>query len=163
MGKSGNSDRCHFLGLLTHCGCFCSHAIRRCCFLEGAMTDLDSVSKSRGITLPTKVLTVKAMVFPVAIYICESWTIKKGWALKNWCFQIVVLEETHEGLLDFKEIKPVNPKDQSWLFLGRTDTEAEAPIIWPPDVKRPLTGKDSDAGKDARQKENRAVEHEVVR
>ena len=83
---------------------------------------------------------------------------KKGWALKNWCFQIVVLEETPEGLLDCKEIKPVNPKgDQPWVFLARTDTEAEAPILWPPDVIRWLTGKDSDAGKDGRQKENRAA------
>ena len=73
---------------------------------------------------------------------------KEGWALKNWCFQIVVLEKTLEGPLDRKELKPVSPKEnQSWIFFGRTDAEAEAPILWPPDVKSWLTGKDSDAGK----------------
>ena len=73
---------------------------------------------------------------------------QEGWALKNWCFQIVVLEKTLEGPLDRKELKPVSPKEnQSWIFFGRTDAEAEAPILWPPDVKSWLTGKDSDAGK----------------
>ena len=68
---------------------------------------------------------------------------KEGWALKNWCFQTVVLEKTLESSLDGKEIKPVNPKrNQQWIFIGRTDVEAEAPILWPPDAKSPLTGKD---------------------
>ena len=73
---------------------------------------------------------------------------KEGWASKNWCFQTVVLEKTLESSLDSKEIKPVNPKgNQLWIFIGRTDAEAEAPILWPPDAKSPLTGKDPDAGK----------------
>ena len=72
----------------------------------------------------------------------KSWTIKKGWGPKNWCFQAVVLEKTHESPLDCKEIKPVNPKgNQPWIFTGRTDAEAEAPILWPPDAKSWLTGK----------------------
>ena len=77
---------------------------------------------------------------------------KEGWAPKNWCFWSVVLEKTLESPLDCKEIKPVNPKgNQSWIFIGRTDTEAEAPILWPPDAKSWLTGTDPDAGKDWRQ------------
>ena len=91
----------------------------------------------------------------------ESWTIKKSWALKNWCFWTVVLEKTLESSLDCKEIKPVNPKGfQSWIFIGRTD--ADVPIFWLPDAKNWLTGKDSDAGKDWRQKEKRAAENEMV-
>ena len=73
----------------------------------------------------------------------------EGWVLKNLCFQIVVLEETLESPLDSKEIKPVNPKrNQSWIFIGRSDAEAEAPVLWPPDAKNWLIGKDPDAGKD---------------
>ena len=80
----------------------------------------------------------------------QTWEIdhKEGWAPKNWCFWTVVLEKTLESPLDYKEIKPVNPKgNQSWIFIGRTDAEAEAPILWPPDVKNWLIWKDSDAGK----------------
>ena len=100
------------------------------------MTNLDSILKSRDITLPTKVRLVKSRVFSVVMYECESWTIKKGWAQKNWCLGTVVLEKTLESPLDCKEIKPGNPKgNQSWIFIGRTDAEAEAPIFWPPDAK----------------------------
>ena len=89
---------------------------------------------------------------------------KKDWALKNCCFQIVVLENILENPLDYKEIKSVNPKgNQLWIFIGRTDAEAEATILWPPDMKSQLTGKVNDAGKDWRQKENRATEDEMVR
>ena len=88
---------------------------------------------------------------------------KKVWAPKNWCFQIVVLEKTLESPLDRKEIKPVNPKgNQSWLFIGRTYAEVEAPILGPSDAKRQLTGKDSDAGKDWGQKEKGETEGEMV-
>ena len=81
------------------------------------------------------------------MYRCESWTIKKGWALKNWFFQNVVLEKIFESPMDSKEIKPVNPKgNQPWIFIGKTD--AETPILWTPDVKSQLIGKDSDVGKD---------------
>ena len=79
---------------------------------------------------------------------------KEGWVPKNWCFWIVVLEKTPESHLDCKEFKPVNPKrNQPWIFIGRTDAEAEAPVLWPPDVKSQLTGKYPDAGKDRRQEE----------
>ena len=87
---------------------------------------------------------------------------KESWALKNWCFWTVVLEKTLESPVDRKEIKPVNPKgNQSWIFIGRTDTEAETPILWPPDVKNCLIWKDPDAGKDWRQ-EKGTTEDEMV-
>ena len=124
-----------------------NHEIKRHLLLgRRVMTNLDSIRKSRDITLPTKVRLVKAIVFPVVMYGCESWTIK------NWCFWAVVLEKTLKSPLDCKEIKPVHPKgDQSWIFIGRTDAEAEAPILWPPDVKSWLIRKDPDAGKYWRQ------------
>ena len=128
------------------------------------MTNLDSILKT-DITLPTKVHLVKAMVFPVVMYGCESWTVKKaeGWRI-NWCFWTVVLEKTLESPLDCKDIQPVYPKgDQFWVFIGRTDVEAETPMLWPPDAKSWLIGKDPDAGKDWGQEENRTTEDEMAR
>ena len=117
------------------------------------MTNLDKILKSRGITLPTKVHIVKAMVFPAAMYGYESWTVTESWALKNWYFWNVVLEKTLETPLGCKKIKPVNPKwNQFWIFIGRTDDEAEAPIPQLPDVEMGLIRKDLDTGKDWRQK-----------
>ena len=88
---------------------------------------------------------------------------KEGWAPKKWCFWTVVLEKTLESCLDSKEVQPVYPKgDQSWIFIGRTDAKAEAPILWPPDSKCRHTGKDPDAGKDWRQEEKEMTEDEVV-
>ena len=87
----------------------------------------------------------------------------EGWVPKNWCFWTVVLEKTLESPLDCKEIQPVHPKgNQSWIFFRRTDAEAEAPILWPPDAKNWLIGKDPDAGKDWRQEEKGMTEHEMV-
>ena len=87
---------------------------------------------------------------------------KESWAPKNWCFWTVVLEKTLESPLDCKEIKQVNPKgNQSWIFIGRTDAEAETPILWPPDAKNWFIGKDPDAGKDWRQ-EKGMTENEIV-
>ena len=88
---------------------------------------------------------------------------KVGWVLKNWCFQIVVLEKTLESPLDCKELKLVNPKgNQPWIFIERTDAEAEAPILWPPEAKSRHIGKDPDARKDRRQKEKGAAEDEMI-
>ena len=88
---------------------------------------------------------------------------KQSWGPKNWCFWTVVLEKTLERPLNCKEIKPVNPKgNQSWIFIGRTDADAEAPILWPPDVKNWVTGKGPDAGKDWRWKEKGMTEDEMV-
>ena len=101
------------------------------------------------------------MVFPVVMYGCEL-GYKESWALKNWCFWTVVLK-TLESPLDCKEIQPVTPKgNQSWIFIGRTDVEAETPILWPPDVKNWLTGKDPDARKDWRWEEKGTTEDEMV-
>ena len=98
-----------------------------------------------------KVCLVKAMVFPVVTYGCESWTIKKAECQRFDAF--VVLEKTLESPLNCKEIQPVHPKgNQSWIFIGRTDAEVETPILWPPNVKNWLIGKDPDAGKEWRQK-----------
>ena len=114
----------------------CSHEIKRCLLLgRKVMTNLDSILKSRDITLPTKVRLVKAVVFPVVMYGCESWAVKKAECQKIdtfelWCWRRL------ESLLDRKEIQSVHPKgDQSWVFIGRTDVEAETPILWPPHVK----------------------------
>ena len=102
------------------------------------------------------------MVLPVVMYWCESWTIN-SWALKNWCFWTVLLEKTLETPLDYKEIQPVHPKgDQSWIFIGRTDAEAETPILWLPDSKNWLIWKDPDAGKDWRREETGTTEDEMV-
>jgi len=129
---------------------------------RNVMTNLDSILKSRDITLPTKVHLVKAMVFPVVMYGCESWTIKKAEhqkidAFELWCWRRLL------SPLDCKKIQPVNPKrNQSWKFIGRTNAEAETPILWPPDVKNWLIGKNSDAGKDWRWEEKGMTEDEVV-
>ena len=89
---------------------------------------------------------------------------KESWAPKNWCFWIVVLEKILESPLDCKELQPVHPKgDQSWVFIGRTYVEAETPILWPPNAKNWLIGKDPDAGKDWRQEEKGTTEDEMVR
>ena len=112
--------------------------------------------------MPTKVHLVKALVFPVVMYGCESWTIKKAEHQRIDAL-VLVLEKTLESPLDCKEIQPVNPKgNQSWIFIGRTDAEAETPILWPPDVKNWLIGKDTDAGQDWRQEEKRMPEDEMV-
>ena len=124
------------------------------------MTNLDSVLKSREITLLTKVCIVKAMVFPVDMHGCGL-DHKEGRVPKNWCLRTVVLEKTPEIPLDNKEIKPVNLKgDQPWIFTGRTD--AEAPVFWSSDLSRQLTGKVPDAGKDWGQKEKRASGDEMA-
>ena len=119
----------------------CSHEIKRCLLLgRKALTNLDSIFKSRDITLPTK---VKPMVFPVVMYECESWTIKKAEPCRIDAFEL-----TLENPLDCKETQPVHPKgNQSCISIERTDAETETPVLWPPEVKGRLIGKDPDAGK----------------
>ena len=113
----------------------CSHEIKRRLLLgRKVMTNLDSILKSRDITLSTKVCLVKAMLFPVVMYGCASWTIKKADHLRINAFELWCWRRLLKSPLDCKEIQPVHPKgDQSWVFTGRT--EAETPILWPPDVK----------------------------
>ena len=114
----------------------CSHEIKRCLLLgRKVMTNLDSIFKRRDVTLPTKVRLVKAMVFPVVTYGCESWTVKKAEcrridAFELWCWKRLL------SPLDCKEIQPVHSEgDQSWVFYGRNDAKAETPIVWPPHAK----------------------------
>ena len=127
------------------------------------MTNLDSILKSRDITLSTKVHPIKAMVFFSSHVWMWELDHKESWALKNWCFWIVVLEKTLESPLDCKEIQPVHPKgNQSRIFIGRTDVEAEIPILWPPDANNWLIWKDPDAGKDWRWEEKGMTEDEMV-
>ena len=142
----------------------CSFDIKRCLlFGRKAMTYLDSILKSRDITLLTKVCLVKAMVFPVIMYRCGSWTIKKAEchridAFELWCWR------RFESPLDCKEIQPVNSKgNQSWILIERTDAEAEAPILQQLDGNSWLIGKDPDAGKDWGQKEKGITEDEIFR
>ena len=138
------------------------HEIKRHLLLgRKVMTNLCSILKSRDITLAKKAHLVKAIVFPV--WTCEL-DYKESWVPKNWCFWTVVLEKTPESPLDCKEIQPVNPKEnQSWIFIGWTDAEAEAPIPWPPDAKSQLIWKDPDVGKDWRWEEKGTTEDEMIR
>ena len=142
----------------------CSYEIKRCLLLgRKVMINLDSILKSRDVTLPTKVRLVKAMVFSSSHVWMWELDYKESWVLKNWCFWTVVLEKTLESPLDCKEIQPVHPKwNQSWIFIGRTDAKAETPILWPPDMKNWLIGKDSDAGKDWKEEEEGTTEDEMV-
>ena len=141
-----------------------SHEIKRYLFLgRKATTNLDSTLKSRDITL-SKGCIVKAMVFPVIIY-GWMWELgrKEGWAPKNWCFQVLVLNKTLESPLDSRGIKPINPKrNQPSTFIGRTDAKAETPILWPPDEENQLIEKVPDAEKDWRQEEKWVTEDEMV-
>ena len=124
------------------------------------MTNLDSIVKSR--TFANKGSYSQRYGFSSSHGWMWELNQKEGWVLKNWCFWTVVLEKTLEGPLDYKEIKSVNPKgNQSWIFIGRTENEAEALIVWPPDAKNRLTGKDPDAGKDWRE-EKGTTEDEML-
>ena len=157
--NNGNRDRlCCLGGLQNHC----IHEIKRRLLLgRKVMTNIDSILKIRDITLPTNVCLVKAMVFPVVVYGYERWSIKKAewWRIDSfelWCWRRLL------RVFWIAEIQPVHPKgNQSWLFIGRTDAEAETPIIWPPDVKNWLIWRDTDAGKDWRQDEGMTVNYMV--
>ena len=148
MGKICKQWRTLFLGSKITAD-DCSHEIKRCLLLgRKSMTNLDSILKSRDITFVTKACIVKAMIFPAGMYGYENWTIKKAehWrtdAFELWCWR------RHLRIPWSKKIRPVSPKEnQSWMFIGRTDAEAEALILWPPDVKNWLFWKDPDAGRD---------------
>ena len=163
QGNSGNSGWPYFSGLQNHCRWWLQPWKKRfLLLLRKFLTNLDSILKNRDISLPTKVHLVKAMVFQVVMYGCESWNIKKAerWridAFELWCWRRLL-----RSPLDCKEIQPVHPKDQSWVFIGRTDAEAEIPILWPPHVKSWFIGKDPDAGRDWGQEEKGTTEDEMV-
>ena len=132
-----------FLGSIITADGDCSHEIKRLLLLEvKAMRKLNSVLKSRDITLSTKGPSSQSYGFSSGHVWMWELDHKESWALKNWCFWNVMLEKTLESPLDCKEIKPINSKgNQSWICSGRTDAEAEAPILWPPDGKNWLIGK----------------------
>ena len=163
VGKMETVTGFIFLGSKITADSDCNHEIKRSLLLgRKDITNLDSILKSRDITLLTKVHLVKVMVFPVVMYGCEL-DYTESWVPKNWCFWPVVLEKMLKSPLDSKEIQPVYPKrNQSWIFFERTDAEVETPILWPSDSKTWLIWKDPDAGKDWRQ-EKGTTEDEMVR
>ena len=152
-----------FLGSKINADGDCSHEIKRYLLLgRKSMTNLDSILKSRDIILPTKVRLVKA-VFSSSQLCMWKLDHKEVWVPKNWCIWTVVLEKSLESPLDYKGIKPVNPNgNQFWIFIGRTDVEAETAILWSPDVKNWFIGKDPDAGQDWRCEEKGMTEDEMA-
>ena len=136
---------------------------RRLLLEKKVMTNLDSILKSRDHYIAKKGLSSQGYGFSSGhVWIWEL-DCEESWAPKNWCFWTVLLEKTLESPLDCKEIQPVHPLgDQSWVFIGRTDAEAETPILWPPHSKSWLTGKVPDAWRDWGQEEKGATEAEVA-
>ena len=164
-GNNGNSERLYLGGggsKITADG-DCSHEIKRCLLLgRKSMTNLDSILKNRHY-FANKGLSSQSYGFSSS-HVC-MWELdcKESWVLKNWCFWTVVLEKTLENPLGCTEIQPVHPKgNQPWMFIGRTDAEAETPILWPPEVKNWLTGKDHDAGKDWRREKKGKTKDEMI-
>ena len=155
-----------FWGSKITAGGDCNHEIiRHLLLIRKVMTNWDSILKSRDITLPTKsnAHLVKAMFFSSSHVWMWELDYKESWVPKNWCFWTVMLEKTLESPLNFREILPVHSKgNQSWIFIGRTDAEAETAIPRPPDVKKWLIWKDLNAGKDWRQKEEGTIENKMV-
>ena len=153
-GDSGNSDRLYCLGA--------PESLQTVTAVTLAMTNLESTLESRQC-FTNKGLSSQSYGFSSGHVWMWELDYKERWALKNWCFSIMVLKKTLESPLDSKEIKPVHPKgDQSWIFIGRTDAEAETPILWLPDAKNWLIWKDADAGKDWGQEEKGMTEDEMV-
>ena len=163
-GNNGNSDRLYFWGLHKSLEMVTAAMKLRCLLLgRKAMTKLDSILKSRYITLLTKGLFSQNYGFSRGHVWMWELDYKESWVPKNWYFWTVVLENSLESPLDCKEIQPVNPTgNQSWRFIGRTDAEAEAPTLWPPDVKNWLIGKNLHDVKDWRQEEKGMTEDKVV-
>ena len=142
----------------------CSHEIKRRLLLgRKALTNLDSIFTGRGISFASKGPSSQGDCVSIGHVWMWELDYKESWVPNNLCFWAVMLEKTLESPLDCKEIKQVNPKgNQSWIFIGRTGAEAETPILWPPDGKNWLIGKDPDAGKDWRQEEKGTTEDEMV-
>ena len=141
-----------------------SHEIKRCLLLgRKVMPNLDSIFKSRDITLPTKGLSSQGYGFSSGHVWMWELDCEEGWVPKNWCFWIVVLEKTRESPLYCKKIQPVHPKgDQSWVFIGRNDAKAKTTVLWPSHGKSWLIGKNSDAGRDSGQEEKGTTEDEIA-
>ena len=141
----------------------CSHEMKIYLLLgRKAMTNLDSILKSRDITSPTKVYLVKAMVFPIVMFGCESWTIKKAECWKIDAFELWSWRQLLRVPWTVRRSNQSILKEKFCIFIGRTDTEAETPILWPTDRKNWLIGKDPDAGKDWRREEKGITEDEMA-
>ena len=141
----------------------CSHEIKRRLLLgRKVMTNLDSILKKQRHYFANKGLSSQSSGFSSSHIWMWELDCEEGWALKNWCFWTMVLEKTLESPLDCKEIQPVHPKDQPWVFIGRNDAKAETPVLWPPQAKSWLTGKDPDAGRDWGQEEKGTTEDEMA-
>ena len=162
-GNNGNSNRLYFLGSKITADGDYSHEIKRHLLLgRKPMTNLDGILKSKDITA-NKGPSSQNYGFSTSHVWMWELDYKKSWVPKDWLFWTVVLEKTLESPLDCKETQPVHLRgNQSWIFFGRTDVEAETPILWPPDEKSWLIGKDPDAGKDWRQEEKGTTEAEMV-
>ena len=164
MGKHWKQWQTLFLGgsKITGDG-DCSHEIKRRLLLRRkVMTNLDSILKSRDITLPTKVHLVKAMVFPVVIYECESWTVKKAECWRIYAFELWCWRRLLRVPWTARRSNQSTLKDQSCVFIGRTDAKAETPVLWPPHAKSWLTGKDPDTRRDWGQEEKGTTEDEMA-
>ena len=163
-GNSGNSDRLFFLGSKITADGDCSHEIKTFAPWKKSYDHHRQYIKKQRRYFTNRVFQ-SSQSYGFSSSHVWMWELchKESWVLKNWCFWTVVLEKTLESPLDCKEIQPVHPKgNQSWIFTGRTNAEAETSILWPPDAKNWLVGKDSDAGKDWRQNEKRTKEDEMV-
>ena len=164
-GNNGNSDRLYFLGLQNHFRWWLEplHSKTFAPWKKSYDKPRQHIKKQR-YCFANKGPSSQSYGFSSSHVWMWELDYKESWVPKNWCFWTVVLEKTFESPLDCKEIQPVHPKrNQSWIFIGMTDAEAEAPILWPPDVKSRLIGKDPDVGKDWRQKEKGEAEDEMVR
>ena len=155
--------RLYFPGLQNTADGDCSHGIERCLLHGKSYDQTGQHSKQKTHYTANKGPYSPSYGFSSNHVLMWELDYKENWVLKNWCFWILVLEKTLESPLDSKEIKPLNPKgNQSWIFIGRTYAEAEAPILWPPDMKNWLTEKDPDAGKDWRREEKETTKDEMV-
>ena len=164
MGKQWKLSDFIFLGSKITADGDCSHEIKRRLLLGRKVTiNLDSIFKSRDVTLPTKVRLVKAMVFPVVMYGCESWTVKKAErrridAFELWCWRSLL----RVPWTSRRSNQSIAKGDQPWVFFGRNDAKAETPVLWPPHVKSWLIGKDPDTGRDWGQEEKGTPEDEMA-
>ena len=161
--NSGNSDRLFFRAPKSLQIVTAAMKLKDTCSLEKSYDQPRQHIKKQRQYFADKDLSSQSYGFSSSHVWMWELDHKESWVLKNWCFLTVVLEKTLESPLDCKEIQPVHPKgNQSWIFTGRTDAEAETPLFWPPDAKNWLTGKDPDAGKDWRQEEKGMTEDEMV-
>ena len=159
--NNGNNDRLYFLGLKNHCRLWLQPWNQKT--LAPWKKNYDKPIKKQRHYFANKGLSSHSYGFSNNHVWMRELDHKESWVPNNWCFWTVVLEKTVENPLDYEKIKPANPKgNQSWTFIGRTEAEAETSVLWPPDVKNWLTGKDPNAGKDWRQ-EKGATEDEMVR